>query len=143
MAQPLAAVGDEFQCCAVCAARARYLRDIADLLGLRDWTVEAEHEPCPPDHLCEVRIPHERRELHVSFCSDFDELEAVEQRHAIVHELVHPHLSGIWSAVEDGAREAFGGMAYRVYAASVRREVERSTDALAAVVAAYLPEPEW
>lgn len=109
-------------------------------MGLRDWAVVIDHEPSEDGTLAQVRVAVERRELSMAFCGRFDELDPDDRRHAVTHELVHPHLRDIWSAVEVGAAEAFGGMAYRVYVGGVRRAVEQSVDALAAVIAPYLPE---
>lgn len=89
----------------------------------------------------QVAMAPGRRELAVSFCEGFDGLDLDDQRHAVVHELVHPHFRDVWASIEDGAREAFGGMAYRVYAGAVRRQIEQSVDALAAVIAESMPEP--
>jgi hypothetical protein len=112
-------------------------------MGLRDWSVFVEHEPTSSQEWATVRIPDGRREVHVLFCEGFDQLEPDDQRHAIVHELVHPHLSRVWSTVEDGAAEAFGGMALRMFLSTVRRDIEHSVDALAAVIASHMPEPPW
>jgi hypothetical protein len=119
------------------------VRDLADLVGLRDWTTLVEHDAAPAGAVAEVQFRADRRELRISFGGDFEDLDADEQRYAVAHELVHPHLGGVWAAVEEGAHEAFGGIAYRVYTGTVRREVERSVDAVAAVLAAHLPLPPW
>lgn len=141
---PLKAVDPDHPCCQNCTERTRYARDLADAMGLRDWGVAVRHEaPRDPNLLVEVRLADGRREMELSFCEDFALLEPDQQRHAVVHELVHPHLRDLWGAVEDGAREAFGGMAFRVYTANVRREVEKSTDAFAAIIAMHMPEPPW
>lgn len=123
--------------------RCRYARDLADLMGLRDWSVDVDHEPTKSGFDAQVRIPDGRREIHLAFCERFDQLEPDEQRHAIVHELVHPHLSRVWSTVQDGATEAFGGVALRMFMSAVHREVEHSVDALAAIIARNMPEPPW
>lgn len=136
------AIDPEHACCARCSRLARYARDVADAMCLRDWAVLIDHDPSPAGTSAQVRMADDRRELAVAVCADWERLAPDEQRHALVHELVHPHLRDVWSSVEDGALEAFGGMAYRLYVQAVRRQVERSTDALAQVIAPYMPEPE-
>lgn len=112
-------------------------------MGLRDWSVDVDHEPSQSGFDAQVRIPDGRREIHLAFGEGFDHLEPDEQRHAVVHELVHPHLARIWSTVQDGATEAFGGIALRMFTQAVHREVEHSVDALAAIIARNMPEPPW
>jgi hypothetical protein len=112
-------------------------------MGLRDWAVFVEHDPSKSDTWAQVQIPDGRREVHILFCADFEQLEPDDQRHAIVHELVHPHLARIWSTVEDGAQESLGGVALRMFLQTVRRDLEHSVDALAAIIASHMPEPPW
>lgn len=113
-------------------------------MGLRDYTLDAGHEPPMIDGaLAEVRIAEGRRHARVRVAEDFQEHSLEEQRHALVHELVHPLLAHLMEAVEGGVRDELGGAAFRVYVGTVRREAERVTDVLASVIAPSMELPRW
>jgi hypothetical protein len=132
----------EHDCCPRCTARARYARAVADRAGLRDWLVEVEHEPTGVEGvLAQVRLHAERRQLRLSFADGFELEPEDEQRHAITHELVHPHLRDLFETVRGAAEEEFSGTAYRLYIGAVRRDVEKTVDAFAEALAPAMPFP--
>jgi hypothetical protein len=132
------APGDD--CCPRCTLRARYARIVADRVGLRDWVIEVDHDPAD-GALARVRLHGERRALRLSFADGFELEPEDEQRHAVVHELVHPHLRDLFETVRSGAEEEFTGVAYRLYIGAVRRDVERTVDAVAEALAPAVPFP--
>lgn len=111
-------------------------------MSLRDWETQVAHgEPQDTDAIAEAEMAVGRRVVRVRVSERWDHLEPDEQRHALCHELVHPHARDLMEAVLDGARHEFGGAAFRVYAASVEREHERMVDALATAISPVLPLP--
>ena len=130
--------GDD--CCPRCTARARYARAVADRAGLRDWMIEVEHDPVD-GALAQVRLHADRRQLRLAFADGFELEPEDDQRHAITHELVHPHLRDLFATVESAAQEEFSGSAYRLYIGAVRRDVERTVDAVAEALAPGMPFP--
>jgi hypothetical protein len=134
-------ISEEHDCCPRCTARARYLRLVADQLGLRHWHVEVEHEAAAGDALAEVRLAAERRRMRVRFAAYFDEADEEEQRLAVVHEALHAHHRDLFSTIEAGVRDEMGGATFRLYVGAVRRDLERTVDALAEVVAPTVPFP--
>ena len=66
-----------------------YVRQIADRMALKDWQVDI-HEDLPSgDGFASVDPPHGRKIANVRFSEDFLNSNAKEQRHTVVHELVH------------------------------------------------------
>lgn len=131
-------------CCERCTVLLRYARTIADLMRLRDWVVEIGHAP-PENPLSRAtaEIAEGRLLVRLRFAAGFPVLPLSEQRHAVVHELAHALSHQLYEAVRDGARDEFGGAAYRLYIGTVHRETERLVDVLASVIAPAMPEPEW
>jgi hypothetical protein len=131
----------EHDCCPRCTERARYLRTVADQLGLRHWVVEVDHEPTEGDALAEVRLALERRRMRVRYAVEFDQADEEEQRLAVCHEVLHCHHRDLFQTVEAGVRDELGGAAFRLFIGSVRRDLERMVDALSEVVAPTVPLP--
>lgn len=118
-----------------------YVQDVTGLLGLRDWEfilsrdhpargIVATCTPVPGRRLAELRV-----------CRDFHQLPPPERRLAVVHELVHAHLAGVGDAVRT-IESQIGGLVFPMYWANVERELERSVDALANLLAPTMPLPE-
>ncbi len=129
-------------CCARCSRWTRYARDTANLMQMRDFIVEVEHDP-PSDEraLATVEVAEGRRLMRMRFHALFDELTLEEQRYAVVHELVHPLLHPLTETVRSAAADEFGGAALRMFLGVVSRDVERTVDTLANVIAPSLPLP--
>lgn len=70
-----------------------YLRSLADLLGLRDWRVELEDEPCDSQTAAAcVRCIYGQKHAYVRLGRGFDDESPGLQRHYLVHECLHLHL---------------------------------------------------
>lgn len=131
-------------CCTRCVALVKNVRRYADAMGLRDWAVIVEHDPpLDPDHEATCTMPEDRRECELRFSPEFDLLPPSEQRYVLTHELVHPLLRDLYVVSEMAAREAYGGMAYRLHMQHVRRVKEQAVDAIAASLAQHMPSFEW
>ena len=116
-------------------AFAPYVRDLADRLRLRDWTIYVRDDP-PHDGECiaSIHCVEGRKVANIRFNDPFLDDSPEDQRHTIVHELLHCHVNGAWDyavdtfATED-ARRAF------------RRLAETAVDGLADAIAPLLPLP--
>jgi hypothetical protein len=133
---------DDDACCPRCSRLAALLRIYGDQLALRDWEFQVAHgEPTREGAMAEIEMASGRRIARVRVSLAWEDLERDEQRHALAHELVHPHARDFVESVLAAAHQEFGGAAYRMFAATVERELERMVDALAVAVGPVLPLP--
>ena len=114
-------------------------------LWLADWGFTVRHDPpSSASAMAEIRPTYGRRHATVRFCSDFRELSAAEQRHVVVHELIHCHLAQIQhlTSSDSGIGKALGTAGHPVLDA-VAMAIEHAVDSLADVIAPNLPLIEW
>jgi hypothetical protein len=121
---------------------ARYARRVADLLGLRDYIVSVDDRSPPAGQIAECVTQDGRAEVLLRFCDSFGFLPPDEQRHAVVHELLHPHFDRPARVVADTA-PLIEDAAYAILVAGYRRHVEIAVDTLAAALAPMMPLPDW
>jgi hypothetical protein len=89
-----------------------YVRRIADLMGLRDWTfhVPDDQRPDDPDANAEIRCWRGRKHATVLFGESFLRAGEDDQRHSVVHEMVHCHFAAMgWVAQEGLSADAERG----------------------------------
>lgn len=120
-----------------------YVRDTADAMELRDWTIELMHDPCEDGAMATVNSPFGRKLARVWVCEDFRERSAEEQRDTIVHELVHLHLESAASMVRTDLEEHLGKQADKLFFDAWRRLFEYGIDGLSAAIAKHLPLIDW
>lgn len=127
-------------------ALARYVRWVANEVGLRDWFLWLDHEPCGRlgadldghGSMAECEASKGRKHLRIRVCKDFREaLLAEAQRQTIVHELLHAHFAAMRQYVADAypdnpaAWEAFNTL------------LEFGVDAVAEEWSKNLPLVKW
>lgn len=89
----------------------KYLRETADILGLRDWTVGIDHGPLSvPDRLAEADTRRGRKILWVTLSEAFLDSAPDRQRQTIVHELLHAHHSHLQFLISDNLNESAAGV---------------------------------
>lgn len=123
-------------------ALARYVRTCANGMGLRDWDFEIMHEPPVADQVAEIRVHEARRYARLWFCAGFRRLPPEQQRHAVVHELVHPHLSEMHFVLL-ALRDDLGMLRFTPIHDNFNRAEEKAVDALASVISPSLPMISW
>jgi hypothetical protein len=130
----------------------RYIRWCADGLGLRDWTLELLHEPASSpkddDHsetIACVHVTSGRKFAVVKVAANFRMRPPKEQRHAIIHELLHCHLDGPWRSIGDELyqSERLTATEYGMVKSSFSRASEIVCDDIAAAVAHHYPLIAW
>lgn len=121
----------------------RYVRALADDLGLRDWSLILKRDP-PSDEaaLASVNAIEGRKLATVRVCSEYRELTADEQRQTVVHELLHCHLAEGFHYLSKVLRPALGTAADAVLEA-FRLKIEYAVDAIATESANRFPHIEW
>lgn len=110
-----------------------YLRAIADLMGLRDWTVGIDHDPPDSDHVASIDCRYGRKFAWVKLSEAFLDSEPDRQRQTIVHELTHCHF-------EPMRRLLLGLVEDNIWNA-IDLPFEYGVDGVAEVMAARLPLP--
>jgi hypothetical protein len=108
-----------------------YLRQIADLLRLRDWRLVILEELPPADAIASCAPVEGRKYAVLRFGESFLADTPEEQRHTIAHELLHCHLGPMCRMIE-----AHEGMP-----PAARLAMEYCVDGLADAVAPLLPLP--
>jgi hypothetical protein len=74
---------------------AGYLRDLADRMGLKDWTIEVLADLCDDDSHADIRCIEGRKLAKVRFARDWREQTPETQRHTCCHELIHCHFAAV------------------------------------------------
>lgn len=120
----------------------RYVRDVADVIGLRDHSFEVRQAALPTGVRATCDCVTGRRYARITVCEQFFELEAEEQREAITHEEVHAHLHVLMEHVEQ-LREELGRAHHQSLSAAYRRDLERVTDALTTAFVSHIPLPSF
>jgi hypothetical protein len=136
-------------------AFADYVREVADLLHLRDWDFDVYFEvPEMPDDVesggqswgmsvCQtrhrkhavIRVPPD---LRTSLPYQGDEL-----KQSVAHELIHMHFAPLWDQARVDTRNDLGQSAYDYFIASFERNLEYGVDAMAEAIAPHLPDIKW
>lgn len=119
-----------------------YVRQIADLVGQRDLTIEVVVRPLPDGVRAACTCITGRRYARVTVATGFFALSPDEQREAIVHEMVHPHLHALAEHVE-GLQGEIGRAHHVALLAGFMRDLERASDALTGALVEHMPLPSW
>lgn len=121
----------------------RYLRDVADMIGLREWTLELSYEPAPgEDSLADCASTGGRLKARVRVCSDFNDLPLEVKRLTLIHELVHCHQQkGVEVFFENvWVHKSIGLSAYNQLASALDKDQEIMTDNIAVVLGRLLDD---
>lgn len=112
-----------------------YIRDLADRLRLRDWTINLSDEGTDRANVVAlICVADQRKYADLYLSDDFLDKSPEEQRHCVVHELLHAHFG--WAS--NWAREAIPeGPAREMY----DRLHEIGVDGLADAIAPLTPLP--
>lgn len=112
-----------------------YVRRIADLMCLRDWFIQLIWEgPDEPEVAADIKCIPGRRLAYIRLGDSFlDDYTPDQQRHTVVHELVHAHLDQAQKVAEEAMGEQW---------AVFRLLLEYGVDAIADGWAPCLPLPD-
>lgn len=119
-----------------------YLRFLADRLGLRDWTIILKHEVADePDVYAAINPVEDRKLATIRLAEDFTDRTPDEQRHTLIHELLHCHHVPASDMVRLDLTDHLSQTSYDLFYASFRRHIEYMTDGIADSVAPLMPLP--
>lgn len=118
-----------------------YVRDLQVALRLQDWDITLNFEAKVEDAYAEID-PHEnQKRAEISFGGLFADLDPVNMRQTLVHELSHCHLFNLHYLAEGLLNEGVGKKRAGLALFAVNSEIERATDAFADAFAPLLPLP--
>ena len=118
-----------------------YARSIADNLGLKDWRIEVQrNRPDSPGAGASFSAIMGRRYARIYLGHAFLAGTPEEQRHYMVHELLHAHTDDIDTAVYQGL-EHIDCDAYRLMYATTKNRIEFAVDNLAVAISHAYPLP--
>lgn len=126
-------------------ALGRYVRDMANRLGLRDWLIMLHREP-PPDQSAGayVEATPNRKYADIWVCRDFRDLPAETQRHYVVHELLHLHFCDAGDHLCDLVAGGILSQASADQAGNtLKRVIEYGVDGVAYEIARLYPLIPW
>lgn len=126
-------------------ALGRYVRALADDVGLRDWWIDLMHDPpLHNDALATCTPTFGRKLAQVHVCHEFRHLEPVKQRWILVHELLHCHFAATQDMVRGRRLEAtLGELVHGHFSADWMQAHEYAIDAIACEWAKSLPLIAW
>lgn len=117
----------------------RYVRNVGNMLGLRDWTFLIDHQPETGEALASITPTYGRKLASIQFCANWPNLEPETQRHAVVHELIHVHLAGARGYVYHALPSLLGEAAWSAFESAYRQQDELAVDGIADSIAAGFP----
>jgi hypothetical protein len=120
-----------------------YIREIADRLRLKHWTIRLGEDPSDEGTVAQHEAAASIHEATIWVCENFRLCHPEEQREAIVHELLHTHHEWTWRLVHTDLLEHMGRPAYNLFCDSYRRAMEYQIDALAKAFAPTVPPITW
>lgn len=120
---------------------APYVRFIADHMALKDWRIAIEIDPDLRDSLATVEPVPNRQYAILRVGEDFLGAPGEDQRHGIVHELVHLHMEGCRRTVASLVGAVTGPM-LDLLQRNHDDQIEGAVDRLADSISKGLPTPE-
>ena len=118
-----------------------YLRELADLAGLRDWTIIVDDAPPEnPQHAACVDVRYGRKVAVVSFGPDWATMDPATFRTTCLHELLHCHINHVrWPL--NNIVQIVGKAVYDPLYEAVTDYIEYAVDGIAEAWAPSLPLP--
>jgi len=118
-----------------------YLRELADLVGLRDWNVQVSNDPpANPEHAACIDVRYGLKVAVISFHPQWAQDDPESFRAICVHELLHAHVNHVRWPLNNVA-ELVGKAIYDPLYQSVTDYIEYAVDAIATEWAKTLPLP--
>jgi hypothetical protein len=122
-----------------------YVRETADMLGLKDWRIITDKEPDENPSKATNSPIDGRKVAHVRFPDGFAELDEFEQISTVVHELIHLHFAPCREVVRTDLFEnrLVSHDAYALFCDHHLRCLEYGVDGMAAAIAVMLKPIDW
>ncbi|MGE5610473.1 MAG: hypothetical protein ACM359_14580 [Bacillota bacterium] len=95
-------------------------------------------QPANEGSYADICCAEGRKAAAIRVCSEFFDLDENEQRHTIVHELIHAHLHRLHAAVHD-LDGILGDQQFRIFRDRFLESLEYAVDGLADAFAPHSP----
>jgi hypothetical protein len=120
-----------------------YIRLIANMMNLRDWTFKILYEPYSSDHHAgaSVECTYGRALASLKFNADFFSYPPEQQRHIVVHELTHVIMHRMDNGYDNTLRQLIGMPALTALREEYNTNMEYAVDAIADGWGDLLPLP--
>ena len=118
-----------------------YIREMADIMGLRDWHLNLRHDP-PDREECaaDIDVVYGRRAAAIRIQTGWEHWKPEDLRSTVAHELIHCHLNPSRNVL-DNMEQAIGQMLHNTAYNALTDYIEYATDAIATAWAEFLPLP--
>jgi hypothetical protein len=117
----------------------KYLREIADKMGLRDWELVLSAHPCDEEYAAQVCPVEGQRFATFRLRRDWIKRPEYRKRQTMVHELMHCHFHPVDSVVKLDILPHLASAAKDIALAGYVRNVEYAIDNVATVIADSMP----
>jgi hypothetical protein len=121
----------------------RYIRTIANALGLRDWEIKLSDETCEDGYYDTITPQQNHKSATIRLSKDWFKLDAADQRDSIIHELLHLHQVGTRDIVEYDIPNYVSDDVGSLLMSGVIRAMELSVSTLTAAIAPKFPLIDW
>ena len=119
-----------------------YIRSLADDIGLKDWTIELKRDgPANSDAGASMITICGRRIVWIRLGFGFYSGTPEDQRHYVLHELLHVHLDDVDTAIWQ-AKEIIGSDTFTLMEKVVKDRLEFAIDTIAASIGHAYPVPD-
>ena len=116
-----------------------YLGRLQMLMRLADWEITIDFDTAADeDTLAQVSPNEYQRRARIEFGTEFFTINGAEQRQTLIHEFLHLHLIHLDMTARDAAKALGGDEAHDAFSAPYNGEIERTTDAIADVLAPFV-----
>lgn len=119
----------------------RYVRSLADSLGLKDWKIVVSEPRTDQDNAAEVVVPDGQRFAKLVLHAEWEKWKPEYLRSTIIHELLHCHFEDARNCVAKDPVKILGKPAATVLYEGFYRGLEHGVDALAEAIAPLFPLP--
>lgn len=117
-----------------------WIADVQSAMRLQAWRIHLDSAPCEDGYDATVQLHRGRWEAHLSLTRHWNRLPPSEQRHVLVHELLHLVMEPVEEAVR-GLRDVLDPITTTILEATVDNRVELAIEAISRRVAETLPLP--
>lgn len=131
-------------------ALGEYCRRVADLLELRDWTInvsvgeiESPNHPAGWQWWATSESTPGRKRVQLRFAEDVRDWAIEDLRSTVAHELIHAHFAPLMEMLRVDLRPHLKHQAYELFNESATRHLEFGVDAMADATARHLPLIAW
>lgn len=123
----------------------KYIRNMADGIGLSEWTITLSHEPCEDHAGATVSPTDAARRATIKVNRDFLSYTKEEQTHVILHELLHLHLTPIMDIIRCDLWDArlLSQSSYQILSYSLKRQSEYAVDLMAKALSPMFQTIKW